>query len=158
MTLNSRLIVFVGTIASMAILAILPAYFIRSGRRRFVSIIRAMSEKGRTDIDGQTAEHWVEILDQRGEGTIAVIETMVLIYGGREWFFVNGIISRATGGKSGAVDTQSVCFLIAVGEPAVSFMAEQGDVFRLLVGSKGLAAYSVYHWSAFINLLTAERG
>jgi hypothetical protein len=145
-------------LAVVALWAFFPVYLQRSGRRRFAEITRALAEKGRTEIEGRTAEDWMNILNRDAAATITAAETMVLVYKQREWFFVDGQIGHtlAYAGK-GATNTQHAFFLLAVDESAVSLLAEEGAIFRHLVGSKDLAAYSIYHWSAFLCLVAAER-
>jgi hypothetical protein len=52
---------------------------------------------------------------------------------------------------------QKACLLIAVGQPAVRLLSEDERVFRKITGSTELAAFSIFRWPDFVDMLTAER-
>ena len=107
---------------------------------------------------GSRSNHWLDILNQDSAYRIIAGDTMVLMYKGREWFFVDGGIGYVSAGK-GAVSygLEKACVLIAVGQSAVGVLSEQKEVFRLISGSAELAAFSVFRWSDFVYMLMAER-
>jgi hypothetical protein len=124
-----------------------------------VATVKAMAERGRNEINGQPVEYWLNILNQDATNAIVATDTMVLTYRGQEFFFVLGGVAY-WGPPSNAGCSCSLakaCFLVAVGESAVRLLSDQGQIFRLITGSAELAAYSIFRWSAFANMLTAEK-
>ena len=130
----------------------------RLARNRFLATIRTMAEPGRNVIGGQSVEHWLEILNRDTARSLVAIDTLVLMYKGREWFFVNGgIFCRIPETNRVTYRTAKACFLVAVGETAVRLLAEQERVFRRIAGSADLAAFSIFRWPDFVAMLMAEK-
>jgi hypothetical protein len=59
----------------------------RLARKRFLSRIETMAEKGQNEIDGQSVEHWLNILNRDMPWTLVSTDAKVLVFKGREWFF-----------------------------------------------------------------------
>ena len=130
----------------------------RLARMRFLTDIRSMDEKGRSEIDGLTAQHWLDILNQDAAHTLVAVDTMVMIFKGREWFFVDGTVGFPRPGATRPHwGTMEGYFLIAIGKSAVQLLAEHESVFRLVAGSAELAAFSIFQWSEFVEMLIMER-
>jgi hypothetical protein len=130
----------------------------RHARKRFVATIKTMAERGRYEINGQPVEYWLNILNQNTTQPLIAIDTMVLTYKGREFFFIDGGISYTAFGKGGlSCHLEKACLLVAVSQSAVNLLANQEQVFRLITGSTELAAFSVFRWSDFTEMLMAEK-
>ena len=129
----------------------------RRAREQFWETIEAMAEKERDEIGGESVEHWLNLLNRGRAQPLVASDAMVLIYQGREWFFVDGGIMFLGAGKHPTYETMKAFFLVAIGPSAVQSLAEQEGVFRLITGSTELAAFSVYRWSDFVEMLVAER-
>jgi hypothetical protein len=85
---------------------------------------------------------------------------MVLTYKGVEFFFVDGAIASLASGVQWDhwyCCFEKGCFLIAVGQSAVKLLSDDGQMFRLIVGSTELAVFSVFRRSAFTEMLIKER-
>ena len=124
-------------------------------RKRFVATIQGMAEKGRSEIDDQPAEHWLHILIQDANTLLVAMNSMVLRYEGREWFFVRGEIGYRS--SEGSYDMHEEFFLVAIGHSAVTLLSEQERVFRRITGSTELAAFSILRCRDFTSLLRTER-
>jgi hypothetical protein len=148
-----RLLAPVGVLLFLCFLLVLP-YWQQRARKRFLATIQAMAEKGRSEIDGHPIEHWLNILNQDGKWPVVVADSMVLKYERREWFFVDGWIAYTP--AKGFYGLEKGFFLVAIGRAAVELLSEQERVFRRISGSAELAVFSIYRWSDFTYLLTAE--
>jgi hypothetical protein len=128
-------------------------------RKRFLAAIKAMGKGGRHEIGGQPVEHWLDILNRGMAQSLVATSTMVLTYRGHKFFFIDGGINYIAQGKWSPYFCrgQKTCLLIAVGEPAVRLLSEDERVFRKITGSTELAAFSVFRWSDFSYMLTAEK-
>ena len=130
----------------------------RLARKRFVATVKTMAENDQIEIDGQSVEHWLNILNQDENQTLLANDTVVLKYKGREFFFVNGEISYLYYDlKNTSSKRMKSCFLIAVDRSAVWLLSDQEQVFRLIAGSTDLAAFSIYRWSDFVVALMSEK-
>jgi hypothetical protein len=127
-------------------------------RKRFLAAIKAMAKGGRNEINGQPVEHWLDVLNQGTAQPLVATVTMVLTYKGHEFFFIDGGISHFVPEEGGlSCRMQEACLLIAVGPPAVRLLSEDERVFRKITGSTELAVFSIFRWSDFSYMLTAEK-
>jgi hypothetical protein len=127
-------------------------------RKRIVEAVKAMAESGRNEISGQPVEYWLNILNQDTTQPIIPTDTMVLIYKGQEYFFIDGGIAYWAQGKcTCSYALQKAFFLVAVGQSAVRLLSQQEQAFRLITGSTELAAFSVFRWSAFAYIVMTEK-
>jgi len=122
-----------------------------------VSKWRCPIKKGRIKISGQPVEYWLNILNQDTTQPILAIDTMVLMYKGQYFFFVDGGVCYWTVDKRPSYHLQKAFFLIAVGQSAVRLLSEQEQIFQRIAGSTELAAFSIFRWSDFAYILTAEK-
>ena len=151
---------YVQLVAVLLALCTLVVWMWRQGlaRKRFVATIKTMAMRGRNEINGQPVEYWLNILNQDTTQPVIAIDTMVLMYKGCEFFFVDGGLPYIAFGKGGlSRQLEKACLLIAVGQSAVRLLSEQEQVFRLITGSAELAVFSIYRWSDFTNMLMAEK-
>ena len=117
-----------------------------------------MAEKGPSEINGQSVEHWLNILNKDAPQPLVANDTVVLMYKGREFFFVDGGIAYTVPSKYGwSYRQEEAFFLVAVGQPAVRLLSERQEVFRFRMGSAELAAFSIFRWSDFTEMLMAEK-
>jgi hypothetical protein len=129
----------------------------RLRRKRLLETVKEIAEQGRNEVGGRSVEHWLEVLNQDRRQTLTTNESFVFKYKGQELFFVDGQLTDVVPSKySVSYRMQSLCFLIAVGKPAVWLLSDQEHVFRKLTGSDELAAFSVFRVSKFDAMLSAE--
>lgn len=140
-------------------LCLFAVWWWRQGRarNRLVATIKRMAESGRNEISGQPVEYWLNILNQEATYPIAATDTMVLQYKGQEFFFVDGGIIYIAPGKSACYSLRKVCILGSVGQSGVELLTEQSRVFRFMTGSAELAAFSIFRWSEFVDMLMIEK-
>lgn len=126
------------------------------GRRRVWKAVRTMAEPGSAAIDGQSVEHWLNILnDERTQPITASSPAVLLTHRGEQYLFFEGSVDCQR--AKGVTTTQSF-FLIAIGRPAARVLANDDRTFRRIAGNDEVTAFSVYRWGDFVRLLTAERG
>jgi len=83
---------------------------------------------------------------------------MVLTYKDHDFFFVDGGIVYATACTHLlSYNQEKGFFLIAIGQSAVRLLTNEEHVFRRIMGSTELALFSIFRWSAFASMLTAEK-
>jgi len=127
-------------------------------RRRMLTTIKSMAETGRNEINGHPVEYWLKILNQDAHQPLIANDTIVLIYQGQEFFFVDGRIAYTIQSRyNWTCNLKEACFLIAIGESAARLLSENEQVFRLIMGSEKLAAYSIFRRSAFTEMLMAGK-
>ena len=125
-------------------------------RKRFVARIKTMAERGRDEIDGQSVNHYLDILNRDTAQALIAIDTIVVMYKGQQLFFVNGTIGYMTACKN-PWRVSKLCFAVAVGQAVVRLLSEQELILRRITGSSELAAFSVRRWSDFVFMLMTEK-
>ena len=124
----------------------------RGARKRLLATVKAMALGGRTEIDGQPVEHWLGVLNRASPYPIIAYETVVLVFKGRELFFLFGAIPYTIPSADHySYQTENGLFLVAVGQPAVRLLSEHQHVFRHISGSTELAAFSIFRWQEFLE-------
>ena len=153
--INMKFIVSDGLLLALCFVFVVVPVWRGRARKRFMAIIQSMAEKGRSEIDGHPVDYWLNILNQDTNWPLVVIDSVVLAFEGREWFFVDGRIPYRTA-RGGCLQEKGL-FLIAVGPSAVGLLSEQERVFRRIAGSTELAVFSIFRWRDFLYLLKTER-
>jgi hypothetical protein len=126
-------------------------------RKRLVAIIKAAAVGRRNEIDGRSLEQCLDILNQGATQSLVASDAVVVIYEGREVFFVDGTIGYlAPSTNSWKYTRKNLCFIVAIGRSAVKFLSEQEQVFRMINGSTELAAFSIFRPSEFANVLMEQ--
>jgi hypothetical protein len=151
-TMNTKLIVPIAFLI-LVCLFLVWEWYQTIVRKRYLATIKAMAESERNDICGKPMEYWLNILNQDRPQPIVAVEAMVLMYRGLDYFFIDGGI----GYLSRTWRLEKAFFLIAVSRPAVDILSEQKQVFRLIAGSSEMAAFSIYLWTAFTQMLKEEK-
>jgi hypothetical protein len=127
-------------------------------RKQMLTTIKMMASSTRKDIGGQSVEQCLDILNQDTTRSLVTNNAMVLTYKRQEFFFVEGTIACLLPTKSAlGYRRQEAYFLIAIGQSAVRLLSEKEHVFRLMIGSTDLAAFSIFRWSDFVDELITEK-
>jgi hypothetical protein len=132
-------------------------------RKRMIAMVKLMVEKGKNEIGGHSIDHWLHSLNQDWSDPVIACATTVLRYKAHEFLFVDGGIAYRTGcyhcggALTSGCHVENACFLVAVGQSAARALSQEEQVFRLTAGTPELAIFSVFRWSAFTKMLTAER-
>jgi hypothetical protein len=126
-------------------------------RERLTATMKRLAVAGRSEIAGQPVEHWLNVLNQDSPQDLFAVDSAVFIYHGQELFFVNGTIGGPAAQNRCVYRVRRLCFLVAVGRPAVTLLSQQGQVLRLVSGSAELAAFSIFRLSDFAALIRKER-
>ncbi|MBN1910938.1 MAG: hypothetical protein JW818_14425 [Pirellulales bacterium] len=148
----------IGFIVALLIFAALAVWFWQQARarKRFAATIMRLSRSGCDMVGGKPVDYWLDVLNQDTTQPIYAISTTVLMYREHDFFFVDGQLMCWTGGKGCACQMTPGFFLVAVGQSAVSLLAEQEHIFRHITGSTELAIFSVYQWARFARSLKKD--
>jgi hypothetical protein len=128
-------------------------------RAMLTARMKKLAVVGRAEIGGRPIEHWLRILNDCSSQGLIAAESIVFFYKGQELFFASGTLGCLTPlTNKWGYTTKGLCFVVAVGEAAVTLLSEHGNEFRLITGSAELAAFSIFRLSAFAALIGKEMG
>ena len=128
-------------------------------RARLTAWMKRMAVVGRAEIGGHPVEHWLTKLNRSSPQGLVARDSVVFVLSREELFFVNGTLGCLTpSANKWAYKAKETCFLVGVGEAAVTLLSEHGNEFRLITGSAELAAFSIFRLSAFAALIGKEMG
>jgi len=136
--------IFLGILLIVLLVMAVRWWLQNLARERVSTLIKAIADREKIDI-----------LYQDRQQSLIPVEKMILKYDGQEFFFVEGAIVYISGTESIYRRVKGL-FLIAVGESAVHRLSRQEPVIRQVAGSSKLAAFSIYHWNAFAQMLIAD--
>ena len=134
-------------------------YSLDRAKKRAIKTVRKMANRGQKEIGGYSVEYWIDLIEQDSSCLIHESKAMALTYKGHDYFFIDGKAVYRDGDYRYARSAgmcQDVLFLIAIGGPAVRFLAKQEHLFRLITGSKDLALFSIFRCSDFADALEEQ--